>query len=118
MMELSNKGIVWTAGLLLLSIKLVAQKPDAGTPKRYELTVKEAVDLAFKNVIELKNATLDYRIQAAKNKEIFGQALPQVSGNVSSNYYIQLPKILFPQSDESIYEVLKRENLLQSSSQA
>src|SRR5438874_10157808 len=118
MMELSNKGIVWTAGLLLLSIKLVAQKPDAGTPKRYELTVKEAVDLAYKNVIELKNAHLDYRIQEAKNKEILGQALPQVSGNISASRYLQLPNILFPQSDESVYEVLRRENLLPSTAQA
>jgi len=117
-MELRNKGMVWIAGFLLLSINLPAQEPDTIRPARYELTVREAVDLAFKNVIELKNANLDYRIQAAKNKEISGQALPQVSGNVSSDYYLQLPKILFPQSDESIYEVLKRENLLPSTAQA
>ena len=117
-MNLRNKGTVWITGLLLLSINLQAQQPDTAKPGKYELTVKEAVDLAFKNVIELKNANLDYRIQAAKNKEITGQALPQLSGNISSNYYIQLPNILFPQSDESIYEVLRRENLLPSSAQA
>lgn len=109
--------MVWIAGLLLLSTQLPAQT-DTSKPKRYELTVKEAVDLAFKNVIELKNAHLDYRIQQAKNKEILGQALPQVSGNVSANRYIQLPKFLFPQSDESVYEVLRRENLLPSSAQS
>jgi outer membrane protein TolC len=97
---------------------LMAQQADTSKPKRYELTVKEAVDLAFKNVIELKNAHLDYRIQEAKNKEILGQALPQVAGNISANRYIQLPKFLFPQSDESVYEVLRRENLLPSSAQA
>jgi outer membrane protein len=117
-MNLRNKGMVWITGLLLLSINLQAQQPDTAKPTRYELTVKEAVDLAFKNVIELKNANLDYRIQAAKNKEILGQALPQISGNIGSNYYIQLPNILFPQSDESIYEVLRRENLLPASAQA
>ena len=34
--------------------------------QKYELTVKEAVDLAWKNVVELKNAQLDYRIQRIK----------------------------------------------------
>src|ERR1043166_9348654 len=117
-MNLRNKGMVWITGLSLLSINLQAQQPDTAKPTRYELTVKEAVDLAFKNVIELKNANLDYRIQVAKNKEILGQALPQVSGNISANRYLQLPNILFPQSDESIYEVLRRENLLPSSAQS
>ncbi|HEV7621572.1 MAG TPA: TolC family protein [Flavisolibacter sp.] len=80
--------------------------------KRYELTVKEAVDLAYKNVVELKNAQLDYKIQEAKNKEIFGQALPQINGSVSASYYLQLPQVLFPQSDQNVYDVLVREGLL------
>lgn len=117
-MELSNKGIVWIAGLLLLSFNLAAQQGDTTRPRKYELTVKEAVDLAFKNVLELKSAKLDYRIQEAKNKEIFGQALPQLSGNIGANYYVQTPKFLFPQSDESVYSVLRREHLLPASSQA
>ena len=117
-MELSNKGLVWITGLLLLSFKLPAQQADATSPRMYELTVKEAVDLAFKNVLELRNAQLDYRIQEAKNKEIFGQALPQVSGNVGTQYYLQVPKFLFPQSDEGVYSVLRREHLLPASAQA
>lgn len=116
-MKRSLKVIVWIAPLISLANVLQAQTDTTG-PKRYELTVKEAVDLAFKNVIELKNARLDYRIQEAKNKEILGQALPQVSGNISANRYLQLPKILFPQSEEGIYEVLRRENLLPSTAKA
>jgi outer membrane protein len=86
--------------------------------QRYELTVKEAVDLAYKNVIELKNAQIDYSTQQAKNKEIEGQALPQVSGNISVNHYLKLPTILFPQSEQSIYDVLTRENLLPQGTKA
>lgn len=86
--------------------------------QRYELSVKEAVDLAYKNVIELKNAQVDYKIQEAKNKEIEGQALPQISGNISANHYVKLPTILFPQSDENVYNVLKRENLIPQTTQA
>ena len=45
--------------------------------QKHVLTVKEAVELAFKNLAEVKNAELDYKIQEAQNEEIFGQALPQ-----------------------------------------
>jgi outer membrane protein TolC len=97
--------VLWSLCLLVLAGSVHAQQ-------KYELTVQEAVDLAFKNVIELKNAQLDYRIQEAKNKEIVGQALPQISGNLQGNHYVKLPTILFPQSEQGIYDVLKREGLV------
>ncbi len=79
----------------------------------YELTVKDAVDLAYKNVVELKNAQVDYKIQVAQNREIFGRALPQVTATAGSQYYLKLPQILFPNAAEAgIYDVLIRENLL------
>src|SRR5690349_5766106 len=85
----------------LFFLLLVALTATAGAQQRYELTVKEAVDLAFKNVIEIKNAQLDYRIQEAQNKEITGRALPQVTGNLGSQYYIKLPQILFPNAADA-----------------
>ncbi|MGZ5190834.1 MAG: hypothetical protein ACXWCZ_07410, partial [Flavisolibacter sp.] len=84
---------------LALILFLLAAEVTYGQQK-YELTVREAVELAYKNVVELKNAHLDYKIQEAKNKEITGQALPQVSGNVMGSKYLQIPTILFPQSDQ------------------
>lgn len=98
-------GLIWLAGA-------------AQAQQRYELSVKEAVDVAYKNVIELKNAQVDYRIQEAQNKEIFGQALPQLSASASIQYYLKLPQVLFPQSDEGVYSVLKRENLVPSTTKA
>lgn len=84
----------------------------ASAQQRYELTVKEAVDLAYKNVIELKNAEIDYRIQEAKNREIYGQALPQVSGNFGMNKYLELPAILFPDATSTaVYQILKNEGV-------
>lgn len=85
----------------------------ANAQQKYELTVKEAVELAFKNVVQLKNAQADYRIQEAKNKEIFGQALPQVTGDVSANHYLKLPQIIFPDgTDYRIYSILKDEGVV------
>jgi outer membrane protein len=86
--------------------------------QKHELTVKEAVDLAYKNVIELKNAQIDYRIQEAMNNELTGKALPQVNANAQANHYLKLPTILFPQSEQGVYDVLKREGLIGSGVQA
>ena len=84
----------------------------AATQQRYELTVKEAVDLAFKNVISLKNAQLDYKIQEAQNRQILGQAYPQLSGNASANHYLKLPAILFPDATSTaVYSILKNEGV-------
>jgi len=117
MQKVKSRRAAWMVSLVLLPAILSAQV-DTVKPKKYEMTVKEAVDLAFKNVIELKNAIVDYRIQDAKNRELTGQALPQLSGSLGANYYLQLPKLLFPQSDEGVYQVLRREGLVSPTTQA
>jgi outer membrane protein TolC len=99
--------------LLTALLLLLVSATGVTAQTRYELTVKDAVDLAYKNVIELKNAQVDYRLQEAQNREIFGRALPQVSATIGSQYYIKLPQFLFPNAAEAgIYNVLIRENLL------
>jgi outer membrane protein TolC len=80
--------------------------------QRYSITAKDAVDIAFKNANDIKNAKLDYRIAEARNKEIIGMALPQVTGSLQGNHYLTLPLIQFPDATEtSIYDVLKREGV-------
>lgn len=99
------KTSLYGLALLLSALPVQAQR-------RYELTVKEAVELAYKNVIELKNAQIDYQIQQAKNNEIFGQALPQVSGNSGLQHFLKLPSILFPDATSSaVYSILKDEGV-------
>jgi len=93
------------AVMLVTCTRLQAQQ-------RYELTVKDAVDLALKNLVDVKNAQLDYKTQEAKNREILGQALPQVSGNVGGNHYFQVPQILFPNATATaVYQILKDEGV-------
>lgn len=100
----------------LFTFLLIAFAQDAFSQKRYSLTVKEAVELAFKNVADVKNAAIDYKIQDAQNKEITGQALPQITGTFSLNRYLSLPKILFPDASQAgIYNVLINEGLLPQS---
>lgn len=102
----SRSGVVV---LLLAGLPVVAQQ-------RYEITASEAVDIAFKNVTELKNARLDKQIAHAKNKEITGMAYPQVSATLQGNHYLTLPLIQFPDATEvSIYDVLRREGVRDAS---
>ncbi len=76
------------------------------------LSVKEAVDLALKNAIELKNLRLDSLKQGALNKQVTGLSLPQVSASAQVAHYLTLPKVLFPSTGESsIYDVLNREGV-------
>jgi outer membrane protein TolC len=90
--------------LLLMSLISIGSKAQ----QTYEITVKDAVDLAFKNVTDLKNARLDYKIAEARNKEIIGMALPQVSGTIQGNHYLSLPQIQFPDGTEkAVYDVLR-----------
>ncbi len=105
---MKRSKIFISAVLLLIGCSVTAQQ-------KYELTVKEAVELAYKNVIEVKNAEVDYRIQEAQNKEIFGRALPQVTANVGAQYFLKVPQILFPQSDANVYNVLKAQSLIPQS---
>lgn len=93
--------------LLLICISTMATAQN-----RYDLTVREAVDLAFKNMVDVKNARLDLEIQKAKNKEITGQVYPQVSVAASVSHYFKLPVILFPDaSEKGVYDVLKKEGV-------
>jgi len=94
----------------LFQINIKAQQPQQ--PQVYQITAKEAVDIAFKNIVDLKNARLDYKIAEARNKEITGLALPQVTGSLAGNHYLSLPQIQFPDGSEvQIYDVLRAEGV-------
>lgn len=100
----------WFCRLSVVFLFLSAGAANAQT--RYEITVKDAVDIAFKNVTDLKNAQLDYKIAEARNKEITAAALPQVSASLQGSHYLSLPLIQFPDATElSVYDVLKREGV-------
>ena len=99
---LNSIGVVF---VLLLNYSLQAQQT-------YVISVKEAVDIAFKNVNDLKNAKLDYEIAEARNKEVIGMAYPQISASLQGNHYLSLPQIQFPNATEkSVYDVLSREGI-------
>ena len=115
-MRYKAKTILATLFASILAGLTVNSQQQNAQPQVYEITAKDAVDIAFKNVVALKNAKLDYRISEARNKEITGLALPQISGALQGNHYLSLPQIQFPDATElAIYDVLKREGVKDAS---
>lgn len=63
----------------------------AHTQTTHRFSVQQAVDHASKNAIPVKNALIGIQQQAQTNREVTANALPQVTGNVALNRYINIP---------------------------
>jgi outer membrane protein TolC len=61
-----------------------------------EFTVKQAVDYAMQNSVQVRNALLDIQLQKQMNKEITSAAFPQLTGNASVTNYLDIPTSLIP----------------------
>ncbi len=97
---MARKGGVILILINLIHLSLFSQN-------NYQLSSKEAVDLAIKQVTEIKNLKIDRQLQVSKNREITGQALPQVNGTVSLTHYFNIPVTLLPDFiSPSVYNVL------------
>jgi outer membrane protein len=79
----------------------------------HKLSALEASKMASSQIIEVKNAMLDYKLQEVKNMEVTGSARPQISGSGQLTHYLKLPQIQFPNTtDFNIYNVLIQEGIL------
>lgn len=82
------------------------------TTKTYVISANEAVDVAFKNVVELKNVKLDSVLQWEKNREITGAALPTISGSISAQHFFNIPVTVLPDFlSPAVYGVLSQEGV-------
>lgn len=70
--------------LSLLGTNLIAQT----TGDSYSLD--QCIQYAFSNQVDIKNAELNQQIAEYKVKEVFGIGLPQINGEASTMYNIQL----------------------------
>ncbi len=93
-------------GLLIMAFLLLSIS-NIQAQKSYKLSAKQAVDLALKNVTELKNLEIDRQIQLSKNKEYVAQAFPQIAGTISTQHFFSIPVTLLPDFiSPSVYQVL------------
>ena len=90
MKKLISRGFIFT--ILTITIS------SATAQTINEFTVKQAVDYAVKNSIQVRNALLDIKIQEQTNREIAAAAYPQINSNISLNDYLVIPTTLVPAS--------------------
>jgi outer membrane protein TolC len=96
----------------LVALLVVLNTITAYAQTDYKLSVQDAVNLALKNVAEVKNLRIDSLKQLAQNREIVGSALPQITGSAQLTHYLTLPLILFPSTGATdIYRVLNQEGV-------
>jgi outer membrane protein TolC len=76
------------------------------------MSVKQAVDYAMQNSAQVKNALLDVQIQQQTNRELTAAAYPQVTGNITANYFPKIPIQTFPNFIATgTYYVLQQEGV-------
>ncbi len=68
----------------------------AGAQTTHAITVQDALELAKKNNIAVKTARTNLQIQEQVNKSLTADALPTISGSITSNAYIQTPVTIIP----------------------
>jgi outer membrane protein len=84
-------AFMWIVCLLLAASTSIAQ-----TGVKHAFSVKECVDYAHKNNVQVKNALLNVKIQQEINRDVTAAALPTFSGTVSANDYLKIPTSLLP----------------------
>lgn len=85
------KTIIW-----IVCIFFAASSSMAQTGSKHAFSVKECVDYAHKNNLQVKNALLNVKIQQEVNRDITSAALPSITGVVSGNDYLKIPTSLLP----------------------
>lgn len=84
----------------------------AFSQQKRNFTVKQAVEHAIKNSVDIKNALLDIEIQRQSNNEITAIAMPQLNMSVNTTRYIDIPTTVLPDFiSPSVYGVLVNEGV-------
>jgi outer membrane protein len=86
MKRVRNKRRVLLAGLFFLPILVIAQSPDTAKITKHEFSIRQAVEYATKNNVNVKNALIGVQLQEQVNREVTSNAYPQISANIGSTY--------------------------------
>ena len=77
--------------LVAITLQLAAQeKTDT-----LKMSLQQCIEYALKNNVNVKNATLDEEIAAAKVREVTGIGLPQINGSAGLQHYFKLRNSYF-----------------------
>jgi outer membrane protein len=62
----------------------------------YQFSLQQAIEFAYQNQNDIKNAQLDAEISKSKVKETVAIGLPQISGSANLQHFIDIPTQLIP----------------------
>ena len=111
MRAINMHKLSWGLILLLLGLTSSAQE-------QYRLSADEAVDMALKKVTEIRNLQIDKKLQHALNREITGQAMPQLEGSVQMMHYFNIPVTFIPDFiSPAVYDVLVEQGVRDANNQ-
>ena len=94
---MESRYLKWSALIVAFFAVLTAT-----AQKRYEFSVREALDYARKNSAQVKNALIGIESQKQVNREITALAFPQINGSMEritipmlpyNNFQILLPRV-------------------------
>lgn len=85
---------IWRYGCLAAVVFSLSQPATA--QQKNAFSIKQAIDYANKNSVQVKNALLDVLAQEQTNKDVTSIALPQISGSGSVTDYLNIPTTLIP----------------------
>lgn len=81
-------------------------------------TLQQCIDYALQHQSQVRAAEIDYQTTVARNKEVTGQALPQVSAQGQLQYLPKIPTQFIPDFiSPAVYGVLIKEGVLPPSTQ-
>lgn len=96
--------------LVLFGRQAAAQSDTAIT--RHAFTLKQAIEYAKKNNVQVKNALLDVRRQEQVNREVTGLAYPRVSANINTVFNPGIVTTVLPNFiSPATYQVLINEGV-------
>lgn len=104
----------YPAGLVktILAIITVTVSLSAFSQSRHEMSVKQVVEYAAKNNVQVKNALVDLEIQLQTNREITALAYPQLNGSVGATFNPNVAVQVFPNFIAAgTYGVLEQEGV-------
>lgn len=107
------------AGLLFILIAplgAMSQNPNGKVAdtsvKRYEFSVKQAIDFAKKNNVNVKNALLDVQYQEQVNREVTSAAYPHINAGLGTTYNPNVATQVLPNFiSPATYQVLVDEGV-------
>lgn len=96
---------LWLTNTAVLTMVLVSAS--AFAQQKNEFSIKQCIDYADKNSVTVKNALLDVQIQNQTNRQVTAAAFPQVSGNIGTTHYFDIPTTTLPDFiSPATYQVL------------